>query len=208
MLSTTLNYLRFALLGIAMAFVINPFVYGSPRDNDEDGILNHEDVCMNESYSETFHEICLERAGVYFVGSYIDLRGLVLDLVTNPFMPPEIREWYRETIERLHKKNMSVIDTFPEAQIKTCYDLYEFAIHYHDDADFHEQVAEYMLELAGKVAKSRIPPRVKALIIGGLLLAVWDANRIANRYRKAAWAAEIAHIDLCSFRLDDPIWVG
>ncbi|MXX95375.1 MAG: hypothetical protein F4039_05620 [Gammaproteobacteria bacterium] len=206
MLDSILSYGRLALLGIAMAFLINPYnAHGIPDDADGDYIHDLEDVCLNESYLMTYHEECLTQTGVYFEGDYFDLRGILQDVITNPIIPRELKEWLLEQIERLHYHvNVSVIDTFPEAQIRTCYDLEGFAGNYHDTADMHERTAEFALELAEEVARLRIPPRVKAIILGALLLAALEASLNAIRYRKAAWAAQTAHTNLCMFRWAHP----
>jgi len=64
MLDSILNYGRLALLGIVMAFMINPYYAnitpsGIADDYDWDHIPNTIDVCLNENYYETYHEECL-----------------------------------------------------------------------------------------------------------------------------------------------------
>lgn len=82
-----LNYSRFALLGVAMAFLINPLsVYawgGSPYqdpsgDKDNDNIVNSEDICPYDSYRNSKHKYELERYGVELI-NYDDLIDFLID---------------------------------------------------------------------------------------------------------------------------------
>ena len=65
-----LNYSRYVLLGIAMAFLINPYVYANGEyyaddgDEDRDRIHNEHDVCFKNSYALDEHIACLQKAGV------------------------------------------------------------------------------------------------------------------------------------------------
>ncbi|MDE0645160.1 MAG: hypothetical protein OXH84_02830 [Gammaproteobacteria bacterium] len=73
----TFNYLRFALLGVAIAFVINPYAaYGSPKidyvtDTDDDGIPDGipiiQDPCPEEPFQDRYHALCLDAAGVILI---------------------------------------------------------------------------------------------------------------------------------------------
>jgi len=73
MLNSILNYSRFALLGIAMAFVINPYpvfadeMYDQMGDEDNDRLYNVNDVCIEESYEKFEHQMCLSQAGVVVI---------------------------------------------------------------------------------------------------------------------------------------------
>ena len=86
-----------------MAFLINPYnAHGRPDDIDGDYIIDFHDVCIYEPYYDAYHEECLSDAGVYFEGDYIDLRGILLDVIANPLIPREVRKLLREQIEKLH----------------------------------------------------------------------------------------------------------
>ena len=185
-----------------MAFLINPYnAYGRPDDIDGDYIIDLHDVCIYEHYYEAYHQECLSEAGVYFVGDCINLGGILLDVIANPFIPREIKEWLREQIERLQDYvNVSVIDTFPEAQISTCAELEGFAGNYYDTADMYERMAKLMFNIAEEVGTSRLPPKIRALIVTPLLIVGSQASRKANRYRRAGLAAQTAHANLCLLR--------
>lgn len=73
MLNFILKYLRFALLGVAMAFLINPYAYAIENipphgDLDQDTIPNISDVCYEDSYNIDEHIDCLSCAGVVVIG--------------------------------------------------------------------------------------------------------------------------------------------
>ncbi|MDE0645979.1 MAG: hypothetical protein OXH84_07085 [Gammaproteobacteria bacterium] len=92
MLNSILNYSRFVLLGIAMAFVINPYAYADEMyeenaDEDGDTIVNSSDVCIEDSYDKDEHKKCLSRAGV----TVIVFGGLSSDEFKN-----RLDEEYRE----------------------------------------------------------------------------------------------------------------
>ena len=61
----------------------------------------------------------------------------------------------------------------------------------------YERTAETMLKLAEEVGSSRLPPRIKAIIVAAFFFAAFEASRNANRYRRAAMAAQTAHENLC-----------
>ncbi|MDE0644924.1 MAG: hypothetical protein OXH84_01630 [Gammaproteobacteria bacterium] len=76
MLNYILSFSRFALLGVAMAFLINPFsVYawgGSPYqdpsgDKDDDNIPNSKDICPFDYYLNDYHRYELEKYGVELI---------------------------------------------------------------------------------------------------------------------------------------------
>ncbi|MCY3626657.1 MAG: hypothetical protein OXG88_03340 [Gammaproteobacteria bacterium] len=75
MLNSILNYSRLALLGVAMAFVINPYAYGAQidyiTDTDDDGIPDGipiiQDPCPKEPFYERYHARCLDSAGVILI---------------------------------------------------------------------------------------------------------------------------------------------
>ncbi len=208
MLDSILSYGRLALLGIAMAFLINPYnAHGIPDDADGDYIHDLEDVCLNESYLMTYHEECLSDAGVYFVHADLDLAEvlkLLLDAL--PVIPPGVRKFIRDGLDRFgHHLYFDSIDTFEEAQIETCYDLEGFAGWYYDIADKHDERADFLIEVVELLEPfaTRLPHIVLPIVIPFIRIAVILRNQAAF-VRKAALAAQTAHANLCLFRWANP----
>lgn len=218
MINSILNYLRLALLGVAMAFLINPYyAHGSPGDADEDGITDAWDVCMENSYNDDYHEHCLEGAGFYLEYDYISLDHLKLQvwIEIEPLFTPAstiLDEMLIAEIEAFEDLlNILVIDTFEEARIRTCNDLYEFGQRYYDIANNYALFAKWAIDMVNIIGILSIIPYVGPAVVAIsalLLLEAWRAIKVAERYLKAGSSASLAYINLCGFRYDDPPWVG
>jgi len=213
MIDTILNYSRFALLGIAMAFVINPY-YASTFDYDGDGINDTDDVCQTESYDESYHENCLTTARFYLEYGYFDfsfyinlIQGEIRFGVTWPF-----RQHLNDTVVKPLKEleaylNEKVIDTFEKAAIKTCQNLLDFAQGYHTTADVYELIANLALHTINIIGLLTIIPQVGAVVLAIsvlLLLIARKALNSANAYRKAGFHADYAWLELCGIRYSRP----
>lgn len=218
MINSILNYLRLALLGVAMAFLINPYyAHGSPGDADEDGITDAWDVCMENSYNEDYHEHCLKGAGFYLEYDYIslDFLKILVKIKIKPLFTPASTVLDELLIKRIEEYenllNIGVIDTFEEAGIQTCFDLYEFEQRYYNIANNNALFAKWAIDTVNLLGILSIVPYVGPVVVAvSAILLVWagQAIEIAERYLKAGSSATIAYINLCGFRYDDPPWVG
>ena len=204
MLDSILNYGRLALLGIAMAFLINPYpLYAEDEperiwlvpakgDLDKDGLLNDVDVCIDTKFSDNSHARCLAEAGVVLI-NYEKTIDEAIKEEQRRLSRGELPQGIDLTVEVL-KWLVSWVpfdeppSTFESAQIKTCANLKTFEEDLLGFGAFLETIAT----IIGYMKRGAPFP------ISTILGIVKNVLKIVSReYKGAAFNAGIAHDSLC-----------
>lgn len=198
----TFNYLRFALLGTAVAFLILPHSLLARQqgvdpwgDNDNDDILNRIDVCIDEDYDMSYHSSCLNFEGVTFVNfqdrvnSIVSSKALLLTGSFGLMVTFIIREATNWILTRL------IGDVPPSnyetAALKTCANLFEFK-------KSNQRMAGRIRWTAwGATIAAVLWPGTIGKVIAGLIAA--SLHMLANDYNSAKVNADNAWQSLCTY---------
>lgn len=182
-------------------------VFSDPRydfsangDIDQDGILNHEDVCIANPYTPDYHDFCFKRAGLMFYDHFEKTKQHIKDNLNNwplsMFNPIDELMQDVDFVVEVSSFIASVLiggASFPSdaesAKIKTCDDLKN----YWSAAESLASSAEGGARMAFIIFL--VIPEIRTKVIAGL--AHFVLNNLANEYDDVADSADSAYRGLC-----------